>query len=195
MKIFRFRYVYLFSFIFWISMTAWFSFILLKKERGIAYQSQFTPTGDRFLFQEKKFVIAQRDSIFGVMTSFFSLSDSISFEWDLSINYLYNSQEISQKVYGKIEADRLRNIRDINVILKSTKDNSEDVSLTSFRGMFRNNALFYDIIIKKDENRQMSGDIPVKGEYWLINPVYPFGRNMRYIREDKKRTTFYNPWS
>ncbi|MBN1521540.1 MAG: hypothetical protein JW928_03320, partial [Candidatus Aureabacteria bacterium] len=29
----------------------------------------------------------------------------------------------------------------------------------------------------------------------LINPVYPFGRNMRYIREDKKRTTFYNPWS
>ena len=111
-KLLRFKYIYIAALFFWAYMTAQFFLDIFKQSKGVTYKSQFAPTGERFLFQEKKYVISFNDQIFGVMNSFFSLSEVISFELDLDVNYQYQNKKVIHKIYGKINADRLRNIKD-----------------------------------------------------------------------------------
>lgn len=194
-KLYTFRYVYLVSLVFWLFMAGWFFSIILKKDSRIGYKSQFSQTGERFLFQEKRFVISFQDQAFGVLKTFFSLSEKISFEMDMNVKYRFKGTESSQKIYGKITADRLRNIKDVLFIFKNREKDSEKLKLTSFRGKFNERCFDYEIIVKGGTSSRFEGSMDMKGNYWLINPVFPFGRNMKFLKQKEKYMAFYDPWS
>jgi len=175
-------------------MMSQFLFDIVKQNKGVTFKSQFAPTGERFLFQEKKYIISFNGDVFGVMNSFFSLSEVISFEMDLDVNYQYKDKKTLHKFFGKINADRLRNIKDLTLISKRKREDEEGIDLKSFRAEMKGNSLHYILAEKESEKNNFSGEIKIKGDYWLINPVYPFGRNLKALKMRKRMTAVYNPW-
>jgi len=194
-KILSFKYVYTALLIFWVAMMGQLFFDIFRQNKGVRFKSQFAPTGERFLFQEKKYIVKFGDQVFGVMNSFFSLSEIISFELDIDVNYQYKNERIFHEIYGKINADRLRNIKDFTFISKRKKSDGKDIRLTSLRGELEGNNLHYILAEKENDKNNLSGNLNVKGDYWLINPVYPFGRNLKALKESKKLSAVYNPWN
>ena len=179
--------------IFWLCMLIAFFIEISKEQKGKGFLSQFDLEEDPFKFQQKKFIFVHNNETVGILDSFFSLSETISFEINLKLNYKVKSQKYFQKIYGKIIAERLRLITDVFLIIKSSDAQSNNAGLTSFRGKFNDNIFHYDIVEKKEKKREISGDIKVKGRYWLINPVFPFGRNLKALKDGGKHTAIYDP--
>ncbi len=174
-------------------MMFWFFSLIFMEDAPRGRFEDFGGEKERYLFQQKKYVLGFNDEVFGVLNSFFSLSDVISFEMDIQLKYLINNKKQDQKVYGKIKADRKRMISELLFILKRKEKTNDKIELTSIRGVFEGDLLKYEINDKDSVNKKIKGDIKIKGKYWLVNPVFPFGRNMKQLKETKRTTAFYNP--
>jgi hypothetical protein len=187
-----FKYVYAISAALWLGTV---SFMAYNVHRGNSFsdKNNLVSEGDKFLFQQRSYDIGFRGHPFGILRTVFSLSAAISFEMDMDVDYLYRGQKKSQKIYGKITADRYSNITEVMLLLRGRNTASPETDVTVVRGKLKDNRFLYDIVSKEGEEKKNSGEIRLRGSYVLINPVYPFGRDLRELRHGKRASAVYNP--